>query len=144
MPIYIDTSALVKRYFSEPGSNAFDAFLQSCEENCVISSLGSTEFESMLQRLKRQGLIDNAYAEQARSDFLSDLNASLWSVHAFAPATFARAAELMRTLIAPLATLDAIHLASAIEFRCDRIATSDRQLFRAASERGLTVHDFSD
>lgn len=144
MPIYVDTSALVKRYVSEPGSNAFDAFLRSSEDTCVISSLGSTEFESVLQRLKRQGHIDEAYAVQARSDFVSDLNAALWSVHAFVPTTFARAAELMRTLEAPLATLDALHLASAIEFRCDRFATSDRQLVHAAAQRGLAVHDFSD
>ena len=144
MPIYIDTSALVKRYVSEPGSDAFDAFLQACGDSCVISSLGSTEFESMLQRLKRQGHIDEAYAEQARHEFLSDLNAALWSVHAFVPTTFARAAELIRKLEAPLATLDALHLASAIEFRCDGFATSDRQLFRAASECGLRLHDFSD
>ena len=144
MPIYIDTSALAKRYLAERGSDAFDAFLQACEDDFVISPLGSTEFESILQRLARQGHIDGAYARQARSDFASDLHRAVWSMHEFALVAFAEAAELMRTLKAPLATLDALHLASAIEFGCDGFASGDRALCRAASERGLVVHDFSN
>jgi uncharacterized protein len=144
MPIYVDTSALAKRYVLEQGSDAFDAFLRDCEDDCVISPLGTTEFESVLQRLRRQGYIDAAFARQARNDFLADLNSALWAVRPFASSSFSQATELMRSLDTPLATLDALHLASALEFGCDSFATSDRQLSRAASKRGLTVHDFSE
>jgi predicted nucleic acid-binding protein len=144
MAIYVDTSALAKRYLLERGSEAFDAFLQQCEDDCVISPLGSTEFESILQRLRRERLIDADYAEQARKDFQADLHTALWVVRPFAASTFAQAADLMRSLDVPLATLDALHLATAIELGCQGFATSDRQLSRAASRRGLTVHDFSE
>lgn len=143
MPIYVDTSALAKRYFLAQGSDAFDAFLRSCEDDCVISPLGTTEFESVLQRLRRQGFIDAAFARRARADFLNDLHTALWAVRPFAISSFSQAAELMRSLDIPLATLDALHLASALDFGCDGFATSDRHLSRAASKRGLTVHDFS-
>lgn len=48
----------------------------------------------------------------------------------------------MRSVDVPLATLDALHLASAIESGCDALATGDRHLSRAAVKRGLTVHEF--
>lgn len=143
MAIYIDTSALAKRYVLEQGSDAFDAFLQVCEDDCVISALGTTEFESILQRLRRQGFIDAAFARRARDSFLADLHLALWAVRPFANSSFSQAAELMRSMDTPLATLDALHLASAIDFGCNGFATSDRQLSKAASRRGLTVHDFS-
>ena len=143
MSIYIDTSALAKRYLLERGSDAFDAFLQQCDDDCVISALGGTEFESVLQRLRRERLIDADYAEQARKDFLNDLQTALWVVRPFAPSNFPQAADLMRTLDVPLATLDALHLATALDLGCRGIATSDRQLSQAASRRGLIVHDFS-
>lgn len=143
MPVYVDTSALAKRYVLEQGSDAFDAFLQGCEDECVISALGTTEFESVLQHLRRRGFIDAAFARRARDSFLADLHSALWAVRPFAINSFSQAAELMRSLDTPLATLDALHLASALNFGCDGFATSDRQLSRAASRRGLTVHDFS-
>ena len=144
MSIYIDTSALAKRYLLERGSEAFDAFLQGCDDDCVISALGSTEFESILQRLRRERLIDADYAEQARNDFLADLQTALWVMRPFATSSFPQAADLMRTLDVPLATLDALHLASALELGCRGFATGDRQLSQAAARRGLTVHDFSE
>ena len=144
MAIYIDTSALAKRYLLERGSEAFDAFLQDCDDDCVICALGGTEFESILQRLRRQQLIDTDYADQARQDFLDDLQTALWVVRPFAASSFLQAADLMRTLDVPLATLDALHLASALALDCRGFATADRHLSRAAAQRGLTVHDFSE
>ena len=140
--IYVDTSALAKRYVLERGSEAFDAFKGDCDDECVISALGTTEFESVLQRLKRQGYIDAAFMERARNSFMADLGSALWSVRPFASASFNRAAELMRSVNVPLATLDALHLASALDLGCNAFATGDKQLSRAASKRGLIVHEF--
>jgi uncharacterized protein len=143
MTIYIDTSALDKRYLAEKGSDAFDAFLIAQPDECVISPLVATELESVVQRLLRQRLIDKAYAEQVREDFAADLRGALWAMRPFPSAGLARAADLLRTLAAPLATLDALHLASAVELECSAIATADRQLATAAGEHGLEVHPFT-
>jgi uncharacterized protein len=142
MPIYIDTSALAKRYLAERGSDAFDAFLIGQLDDCLISPLVATELESVVQRLLRERLIDKAYAVQVRQDFANDLIGALWSMRPFPNASLARAQELLRTLTAPLATLDALHLATAIEFECSALATGDRQLAKAAAEHGLEVHPF--
>ena len=142
MPIYIDTSALAKRYLAERGSDAFDAFLIGQLDDCLISPLVATELESVVQRLLRARLIDKAYAVQVRQDFANDLSGALWSMRPFPSASLALAQDLLRNLTAPLATLDALHLATAVEFDCAAIATGDRQLAKAAAEHGLEVHRF--
>jgi predicted nucleic acid-binding protein len=142
VPIYVDTSALAKRYIAERGSADFEAFVVAQQDECVICPLGAIELESVLQRLLRDRLIDAAYALQARRDFASDLASAVWSMRSFEPGTIARGTELLRTLASPLATLDALHLAAAIEFGCEAVATGDKQLARAAQECRLAVHSF--
>lgn len=139
---YIDTSALAKRYVAERGSDEFETFVQAQGTDCVICQLATVELESLLRRLQRERLIDSGYAMQVRRDFASDMASALWSMQAFDAACFARANELLRALDAPLAALDALHLASAVEFGCDSLATGDQQLARAAAECGLTVYTF--
>ena len=142
MATYFDTSALAKRYILEAGSDTVDAFLASHDDDCVICPLVATEFESILQRLLRQGLIAPDFAARARSSFAADLSGALWAMQPFEVASFGRAGNLLRDLNTPLATLDALHLACAIELHCTALATSDRQLARAAQASGLVVHSF--
>ena len=142
MATYFDTSALAKRYIAEPGSDAVDEFLAQHADDCVITPLVATEFESILQRLLRQGLIDADFAARSHSRFAADLSGALWAMRPFEVASFSRAVGLLRELGTPLVTLDALHLASAVEHQCTALATSDRQLARAAQASGLLVHTF--
>ncbi|MEO6408375.1 MAG: type II toxin-antitoxin system VapC family toxin [Burkholderiaceae bacterium] len=143
MAVYVDTSALIKRYVHETASARFDEFLAG-ESDFVISPLGLTEFESMLQRRLRQGDFDRPYLDRSR-DFLGrDIESALWQLQPFNPAVIPHATRLVRELGMPLATLDAIHIACAQAFGCDGMATGDRQQARAARQCGLAVFDFSD
>jgi uncharacterized protein len=143
MPTYVDTSALVKRYVAETGSDSLEAFLARQEESCVVSPLVATELESVLRRLARQRLIDDTYAERTRREFANDLSGALWSMQPFASDNFRRAADLLRDLDCPLAALDALHLACAHDLGCAAFATADHQLARAAKASGLDVHLFT-
>lgn len=141
--IYIDTSALAKRYLNEQASAAFEAFVSDRDDDFVISPLTVTEFESLLQRRLRMGDIDRRFLSRTRALLTQDMAAALWQVRPFDPVTFDTAGRLLRELDTPLATLDALHLGSALAFGCRQIATSDRQLARAARRADLVVHDFS-
>jgi len=141
--IYIDTSALAKRYLNEQASAAFEAFVSERDDDFVISPLTVTEFESLLQRRLRLGDIDKRFLSRTRSLLTQDMAAALWQVHPFDPIAFETAGRLLRELDTPLATLDALHLGSALAFGCGQLATSDKQLARAAHRAGLAVHDFS-
>ena len=72
MGIYVDTSALIKRYVHERTSHDFEVFLGAESEDLVISPLGLTEFESMLNRRLRRRDFDHAYLERSR-DLLPQL-----------------------------------------------------------------------
>lgn len=143
MSVYVDTSALVKRYIHESTSTAFDAFVAAADGDLFISPLTITEFESVLHRRLRQRDFNESFLQRAQTLFGQDIAAALWQVQAFEPAAFQDAVRLIRELGVPLATLDALHLGSALQYRCSHIATSDKQLARAAQCSGLAIHDFS-
>ena len=143
MSVYVDTSALTKRYLSEATSEAFDRFVQACESALQITPLTVTEFHSTLMRRLRMGDLDDAYVERARSSFSADLQSQLWTWAPFPAVAFGDASRLIQDLELPLATLDALHLACARLFDCKGFATADLRLGRAAERCGLTLHDFS-
>ena len=68
----------------------------------------------------------------------------MWSIQPFNTAVIPHATRLIRELSAPLATLDALHLASAQSLGCESLATGDRQFARAVRLCGLIVHEFND
>jgi predicted nucleic acid-binding protein len=143
VPIYIDTSALAKRYMHESASDEFDRFVAAADDALVLTPLIVTELASALRRRLRAGELDAAYLRRAEAAFDRDLRDAVWNMQPVEPGAFEAASRLIRELDAPLAALDAVHLASAIGFGCRAIATSDRQLARAARLCKLHVHDFS-
>lgn len=144
MAVYVDTSALIKRYVREPSSARFEQFLSAEEHDLVVSPLGLTEFESMLQRRLRQREFDRRFLERTRDLLARDIESAVWTIHPFDPNVIPHATRLIRELGTPLATLDAVHLASAQALGCGSVATGDRQFGRAIRLCGIAVHDFSD
>ncbi len=149
MPLhYLDTSALLKRYVDEVGSEQMDALLASGP--LATSVLVRVEVASALGRRTREGLLTEAESEDIYDDFLGEL--ADFAVFAITPDVLDRAALLTRTSpsTAPLRALDAIHLATAL-FAFERhpaedgsagaFVTADRQLRCAAEHAGLRVID---
>jgi predicted nucleic acid-binding protein len=77
-----------------------------------------------------------------RQRFLADVAAGGWRIVDFEADMFAKANNLMVNLGAPLATLDALHLACALQHGIPDFATADRQLATAARKAKLRVHTF--
>ena len=144
MPVYyFETSALAKRYFPEMGSGVVSSlFLEKTEEDTFITSrFTSLEIEAIAARaLKAQlmtpeshGAILNSYAE--------DLKLHI-TVIPFTAAHFSEALKAIRQYT--LRAGDAIHLAASIGIRellseDVTLVTSDRELYNAGEEAGLTV-----
>ena len=139
---YIDTSALIKRYLPEPGSDAFDDFCDLPSLDRIICALGGNEFTGVLQRRVRNGEITARQASAVRERFLSDLYSGGWRMVQIGPDIYSKASELLIHLAAPLATLDALHLACALQHDAAALATADRQLATAARKAKLQVHPF--
>lgn len=140
--MYIETSALAKRYLRETGSDEFDGFLGRML-SASISRLTIVEFRCLLGRRRRNRDID-ADAEHRAADALDeDVTEGFLEVYPLEDRHAAAARDLLTRLYAiPLRTLDALHLAIAGAMGAATIATADRILAAAGSELGFQVEYF--
>ncbi len=139
MILYLDTSALVKLYLSEEGSEATRLAAAASDEK-VTSPIAYAELRSALSRKLRMKELSEQAFRRHKSDFERD-----WEVltkSALDRFTIRRAADLVELF--PLKAYDAIHLASAemvqqgarsaVTFAC-----FDSGLSRSAAALGFTL-----
>ena len=136
---YIDTSLLVKRYTTEPGSDALDAYLFDAQPELFVSELTRLELASTFARKRREGRFSKEHHAALRQHADEDVLSGLVKLVNLDSAVLRQAYSLMHTLEQAVATLDAIHLASAMRQEVDIFMTNDKQLGRAAVEAGLQV-----
>lgn len=139
MKAYIDTSVLVKRYVSEPGSDALDSFLMTAQPDLIASELIRLELVSTFGRKCREGRFPRTDLDKLQIQVDADLLSGRIELVVLHRDILMRALDLMRSLNQPPATLDAIHLASALAQRVDVFMTNDHQLSLAATEAGLAT-----
>jgi predicted nucleic acid-binding protein len=127
MRLYLDSSALVKRYVDEEGSDEVEAAMEEARrwETCRI------------------GYVETARALGLRGDgAAADRFQAEWPAFRVVELDLAIAEDAVELAPATaLRALDAIHLAAALAI-ADRdltVATWDQRLHRAARERGLTL-----
>lgn len=140
---YFDTSALVKRFITEAGTDEVEAFLMAQSHQYVLSSLSLTELKSVLQRRKRESQISAEVVRLIQQQVMLELARGSWNYLAIAEPILVYAGELIEQLKSPLGTLDAIHLACAKTAGCELMLSADRQLLHAAHEAGLQTMNLS-
>jgi uncharacterized protein len=139
MLIYWDTSALVKLYIHEDGSDLAQTF-NSQKGIHGICSIGKVEMIAAIDRLLRMNIIDEYQGLSLRNEFAIDWNSYLrFDVNS---SLINRACELAWS--EHLQGYDAIHLASAMLWRESvnelvKFYTYDKQLWRAGQNLGLSV-----
>jgi predicted nucleic acid-binding protein len=132
VPVYIDSSALLKRAIDEPESNSLDEALARYADAgmaLVASSLAWIEVSRALRmRIGTAGdaavtdLIDVALSGIAERPLTPDV------------------VGLARRIAPPvLRSLDAIHLASAVLLDADAVITYDERLAAACRHNGLST-----
>jgi predicted nucleic acid-binding protein len=135
---YVDTSALLKWYVAEPGSEAVADWIER-QPALAFSRLGWLEFRCAVNRRRRGGDLDAATAADVLERFFADVEDGAFTLLPLADAHALAADDLIARLATPLRTLDALHLATAMAHRAESIATADLVLSRAAHEVGMTV-----
>ena len=133
-----DASVLVKRYVEEAGSRAARDLLRRFRPVC--SAIVQVEVTSAVSRRARAGEISEK-AAQATLNRLGDDRAR-WELIDVEASILARAELLVREV--PVATLDAIHIASALVFigglrRNVPFVTADANQCAAAERMNLEV-----
>ena len=109
---YVDTSALVKRYVDEAGSDWVRAALsQSPPPSMILVNLAIVEMTSALARRRRERLLTPAEYTQIQDAFRSDcLNE--YRIVTAAEGIIDEANRLLERY--PLRAYDAVHLATAV------------------------------
>jgi len=139
--IYVDTSVLAKRYLASAESDAVEAMFERDDLRFVISDLCAVELESVIARRAREVTSKGLNRHKARLRVDNDLRSGFFEVVPLDTSILIAA----RQWIAegePIATLDALHLASALAGEAKVLATDDRQFARAARAAGLEVRTF--
>jgi len=139
---YVDTSALLKWYLPERGSDAFGAWM-AAQDEVRISVLTRVEVRAAIARRQRNRELGSADARRATTAFLADIDDGLFVVHRLDEPHWTEAEALLDALAdTPLRTLDALHLACARVEQAKVFATADLKLAAAARLLGLSTPTF--
>jgi predicted nucleic acid-binding protein len=134
MRAFFDSSGLAKRYIKEQGSDKIEALLAEASE-AAVSLICPPEITAALSRLRRQNSISATQYETAKKALFEDIEDM--SVCAITIPVVHGAIGLIERF--PLRTMDALHVACAIEWRADLFVSSDRRQLAAAAKSGLRV-----
>lgn len=135
MRVYFDTSAFVKRYISEAGT---DAVLNWCDRATEIALAGIAlpEIISAFCRLRREAKITESQYRKLKSLLLADIEDA--AICDLTPAVLGQAVSTLETNM--LRGMDAIHIGSAVALQADVFVTADIRQHQAAAHAGLQVH----
>jgi predicted nucleic acid-binding protein len=132
MRVFFDSSAFVKRYVNEAGT---DAVLQWCDQatEIILSGIALPELISSFCRLQREGRITETQYRQLKSLLLADIEDA--AIGDLTPVVIAHAIASLEGNV--LRGMDAIHIGSALALKADLFVSSDRRQLDAAARSGL-------
>jgi predicted nucleic acid-binding protein len=137
--LFFDTSALVKRYAIERGTEAVDELIDETERSIIVTSLSVIETTSALRRKQNVGEL----TEQRRDDLLVEFFREATGPFTLVPIDdgFVRAFDLV--LKDDLRTLDSLQLGTALELAGQDVeltfVCADGDLVDVAENRGLAT-----
>ena len=136
MRVFFDSSAFVKRYVSEPGTEAVLAWCDRASE-IGLSGIALPEIVSAFCRLRREGKIDDTQYRQLKSLLLADIEDA--AICDLTPEVLARSIASLETNA--LRGMDAIHIGSAVSLKADVFISADQRQFDAATRAWLRVDE---
>jgi len=134
MRIFFDSSAFVKRYIREEGTDNVLTLCNQATELC-LSGIALMEIISAFCRLQRENRVSSSQYRQLKALLMADIvDAAICDL----------SPEVIRYSIIALEAnvlrgMDAIHIGSALALKADLFVTSDSSQFAAALQAGLHV-----
>jgi len=136
MKVFFDTSAIVKRYVNEPGSNEVEEICRRADV-LMLSIICLPEILSTLRRLVREGKLTVEAYRKTKHVILDDLADA--EIANLTPEVIRRAIDCLENY--PLRAMDALHLGCTLAMNPDLFVFSDGEQIAAAHERGLKVKE---
>ncbi len=134
MHIFLDTSALAKRYIQENGSGKVSDVFQKAT-SVAVSVICLPEMISALNRLRREKCITKEHYTKTKQNVLHDFDD--FTICDITPEIIAQAIALLETN--SLKTMDALQIACAKALHAEVFLSSDKQQIKAAKKAKLKV-----
>jgi predicted nucleic acid-binding protein len=134
MRVFFDTSSFVKRFVEEVGSKQADDITQKSSA-IGLSVICFPEIISALNRKLRSKFITAETYSDLKTDILEDIEDA--DIINLTPSVLKKTTELLEENV--LRSLDAIHIACALEWQSELFVSSDERQVTAAIESGLQV-----
>jgi len=134
MRIFFDSSAFVKRYIREEGTDTVLTFCNQATELC-LSGIALLEIISAFCRLQTENRVSSSQYQQLKASLMADIvDAAICDL----------SPEVIRYSVIALESnvlrgMDAIHIGSALALKSDLFVTSDSRQFNAALQAGLNA-----
>jgi uncharacterized protein len=132
MRVFFDSSAFAKRYIEEPGSDKVEE-ISSRATALGVSVICLPEIISALCRLRRESVLTERQYEEAKEALLIDFEDVL--VCNITPQVINHTVHILETNI--LRTLDALHVACALEWQTEMFVSADIKQISVAKKIGL-------
>jgi len=141
---FFDTSAIVKRYHREDGSDLIDRLFAESDAEFVISDISIIEFYSALSLKVRVGEIDEENFMSLRKLFSQDIKRGLYEVAEFANAEKLESTKLLLKYAKKhsLKTLDAMQLSvvkSVNKPEVKAVVCADEKFCKTIALEGFSV-----
>jgi len=136
--LFFDTSALVKRYYEEPGTTHVDRLIEG-EDTVAISSLSIIETVSAFRRKHNQEKITEAKMNQLLGKFFDEALTDFVMLP-MDEALMQHSIDLV--LENDLRTLDSLQLSTALSLPEENdvvFISADKELVSTAEQRGITT-----
>jgi uncharacterized protein len=139
-PLYCDSSALVKLYLRERGSDEFNRTVEG-RDDLLVSDLTVTEVVSALSRRRRQGELAREVVHHVQRAVVGSLDGGVYRRVELTRDVHRRAEHFLLALAGtPLRAADALHLALATSGQAASMASFDGRLVAAARMVGLVTY----
>jgi predicted nucleic acid-binding protein len=129
---YLDSSAFAKRFVDEVGSDEVDGICEQATE-LGLSVLCIPEIVSALNRRRRERALTRGQYDTAKRRLIEDVR----DVDIVIITTSVVGSSVTVLEANQIRTLDAVHVASALEWDADLFVSSDKQQLGAAKRAGL-------
>ena len=139
MRVFLDTSALAKRYVAEQGS---DTVLEICEraDSLIIAVVAVPELISAFCRLQREARITGRQYVTLKQDFFTDIADAL--VCDTTPEVLQHAITMLEQY--PLRGMDAIHIGATHASKADVFVSADIRQCTACESLGIEIINLAD
>jgi len=134
MRIFFDSSAFVKRYVQEEGTDEVLALCDQATELC-LSGIALVEIIAAFCRLQRENRVSPSQYRQLKTLLMEDITDA--AISDLTPEVIRHSIISLEGNI--LRGMDALHIGSALSLKADLFVTADARQHRAAIQAGLRV-----